>query len=63
MCYCIYVRVTLREGRGDQPPPPHAWSVLLIVDILQDACPKDQITEAIVLSLGEAIMFFGRLLR
>ena len=28
--------------------------------ILQEAFPKDWITKAIVLSLGEAILFFGR---
>ena len=59
MCYYIYVRVTHGEGMSEQPPP-HAWSGSLIADILQEACPKDQITEAIVLSLGEAILFFGR---
>ena len=33
---------------------------LLITDILQEACPEDKITEAIVMSLGDAILFFGR---
>ena len=60
MCYCIYKRVTLAEGRGDQPPPSHVWSGLLIDDILQESCSKDWKTEAIVLSLDEAILFFGR---
>ena len=60
MCHCIYVRVTLWERRGDQPPPSHVWSGSLIADILQEACPKHQITEAIVLSPGKAILLFGR---
>ena len=60
MCVCIHLRVTLGEGRGNQPPPSHAWSGFLIADILQEACPKDWITKAIVLSLPEAILFFGR---
>ena len=23
--YCVQVQVTLGQGRGDQPPPSHAW--------------------------------------
>ena len=52
--------MTLEEGKGDQPPPSHMWSGLLIADILQEGCPGDQITEAVVLAPGEAILFFGR---
>ena len=33
---------------------------MLITDILQEACPGDQITKAVVLVLGQAILFFGR---
>ena len=58
--YCVHVRVTLGEGRGNQPPPSHTWSGLLITNILQEACPKDYITKAVVLAPGEAILFFGR---
>ena len=36
MHYCIHIRVTLREGGDDQPPPYHAWSGLLIADMLQE---------------------------
>ena len=36
MCYCIHVRVTLREGGGKQPHPSHAWSHLIIVDMSQE---------------------------
>ena len=32
----------------------------MIIDILQEAWPDDHITEAMVLSPGEAILFFGR---
>ena len=60
MCYCIHMRVTLEEGRGDQPPPSHAWNGLLIPEILQEACPRDCITETVVLALQEAILFFER---
>ena len=55
-----HVRVTLEEGRSDQPPPSHVWSGSLITDMLQKACPRDFITEAVVLALGEAVLFFGR---
>ena len=58
-CYCTHIRMTLGEGRGDHPPS-HAWSGSLIVDTLQEACPRDRIIQAIVLSLGRAILFFGR---
>ena len=60
MYYCIHVRVTFGEGRGDQPPPSHAQNRSLIADILQETCPRDCITEAVVLALGEAILFFRR---
>ena len=45
---------------GDQPPPSQAWGGCLITNILQEAWPEDWITEAMVLSLGEAILFFSR---
>ena len=61
-CYCVHIWVTLWEGIGDQPPPSHTWNGLIISDILQEACPRDCITEAVVLALGEAIQFFGRCL-
>ena len=49
-------------GRGNQPPPSHIWSGSLITDMLQEACPGDPITEAVVLAPGEAILFFGKCL-
>ena len=60
MWYCIHVRVTLEDGRGGQPQPSSTWSGLLIAVMLQEACPRDQITKAVVLALGEEILFFGR---
>ena len=58
MCYCIHVRVTLGEGRGDQPPPPHVWTGLIIADIFQEGL-EERITEAMVLAPNEVILFFG----
>ena len=60
--YCVHIRVNLGEGRDNQPSSSHVWSGLLINDILQEACPGDWITEAVVLVLGETILFFGRCL-
>ena len=59
-CYCIQVRAKLGDGGGNQPPLSHAWGGCLITDILQEAWPEDWITEDIVLSPEEAILFFGR---
>ena len=58
VCYCVHGRVTLGEGGGNQPPPPHAWSGSMIADMLQEGL-EEQITKAVVLGPGEAILFFG----
>ena len=50
--------MTLVEGKGNQPQPSHTWNGLLIANILQEVCPRDCITKAVVLALGEAIPFF-----
>ena len=44
-------------GKGEATSPPsHAWSGSLIADMFQDSL-EEQITEAVVLALGEAILF------
>ena len=48
----------LGEGGGDQSPPPHAWTSSLIADMFQDGL-EEQITEAVVLGPGTAVLFFG----
>ena len=59
MHYCIHIRVTLGEGEvTPQPPPSHTWSGSLIADIFQDEL-KEQMIKAVILALGEAILFFG----
>ena len=60
MQYCIHIRVTLKEGKGDQPSSSDVWSGSLISSKLQEACPGDQITKPIVLVPGEAVLFLGR---
>ena len=56
--YCIHIGVILGEGGGNQPPPSPAWSGSLIVDMFQEGL-KEWITKAVVLTPGEAILFFG----
>ena len=58
MCYCIQVGVTLGMEGGDQPPPSHAWTNLLIADMFQDGL-EEQITDTVVLAPGEVILLFG----
>ena len=58
MCYCVHARVTLGEGAGDQPPPSNTWCDLLILDMFQEGI-EEQITKAVVLTPGEAFLFFG----
>ena len=57
MCYCIQDRVTLGEGGGNQPPPSHAWTSLLIANIFQDGL-EEWITDAVILAPREVILFF-----
>ena len=59
MCYCINVRVTLGEGRGNQPPPSHAQTSSLIASMFQDGLEK-WFTEAVILVPRKAILFFGQ---
>ena len=44
---------------GDNPPPSHAWSGLLIVDMFQEGI-EEWIIKAVIFASGEAILFFGR---
>ena len=52
--------MTLEDGGGDQPPPPHLWEGGLITDMFQETWPEDCITKAVVLLPGDAILFFSR---
>ena len=42
------------------PPPSHAWGGCLITNILHEAWLENWITKAMVLTPGEAILFFSR---
>ena len=48
----------LTEETGVVPPPPHAWTVPLVGDILHYA--RTGITEAVVTGPGGAVLFYGR---
>ena len=50
--------MTLTEETGVVPPVPHAWMVPLVEDMLHYA--RTGLTEAIVMDLGRAILFYGR---
>ena len=43
---------------GDVPPPSHAWTAPVVEDMLQEA--RVRLTEAVVISPGRAILFYGR---
>ena len=47
-------------GEGQSTPTFHSWNGSLIANILQEACPRDCMTEAVVLVPGKPILFFTR---
>ena len=58
--HCLEIRVTLSDELGDIPPPSHAWTAPVVKDMLQKA--RAGLTEAVVISPGRAILFYGRCL-
>ena len=56
--HCLEIQVTLTVELGDIPPPPHLWMPLVIEDMLQEA--RAGLTEAVVISPGRVILFYGR---
>ena len=56
--HCLRIHVTLTEETEAAPPPPHAWTVLLVEDML--CYGRTGLTEAIVTGLGRAVLFYGR---
>ena len=50
--------MTFTDELGDVPPPPHAWMVPVVEDMLQEA--RAGLTEAVVIGPGRAILFYGR---
>ena len=58
--YCFLGESNTGRWRRWPPPASHVWGGCLNTDILQKAWPEDWITEAMLLSPGEAILFFSR---
>ena len=54
--YCLHIQVTLTEDGRVTPPPPHAWQVPVVEDMVQDG--KSGLTEAVVTGLGWAVLFY-----
>ena len=58
--HCLEIHVTLTEELGAVPPPSHSWMAPLMEDMLHDA--RTQLTEAVVIGPGRAVLFYGRCL-
>ena len=58
MNYCLSIKAILTDELGDVPPPPYAWTVPVVEDMLRDI--RAALTEAVVIGPGKAILFYGR---
>ena len=58
MNYCLEIQVTLTDDLGDVPLPLHAWTALVVEDMLQEM--RAGLTEAMIIGPGRAILFYGR---
>ena len=56
--YCLGICINLTKKRGAAPPPPHAWMVPVVEDMLQHG--RAGLTKAVVMSPGRAILFYRR---
>ena len=56
--YCLEIHAISTKDRGATPPPPHAWQVPVAEEMLWDG--KSGLTNAVVKSPGQAILFYGR---
>ena len=57
MWYCLEIQVTSTEDERMTPPPPHAWQVPIVEDMVQDG--KVGLTEAVMTGPGWALLFYG----
>ena len=51
------IQVTSTKDGGVTPLPPHAWQAPVVEDMVQDG--KSCLTEAVVTSPGQAVLFYG----
>ena len=56
--HCLGIHVTLAEELGAVPPPPHAWTVPQVEDMLHYT--RMALMEAVVTGPGRAVLFYGR---
>ena len=55
--HCLCVQVTHREGQVLNPLPKCAWTGSIVTNVFSEI--KD-LTQAVVLALEQAVLFFGR---
>ena len=58
MNYCLSINAILTDELGDMLPPPHAWTVPVVEDMLTDI--RARLTEAVVIDPGKVILFYER---
>ena len=56
--HCLGIHVTLTKETGAAPPPPHGWMAPLVEYML--CYGRTGLTEAVVMGLGRAVLFYGR---
>ena len=56
--HCLGIHITLNEETAAAPPPPHAWTVPLVEDMLYHG--RTGLMEAMVMGPGKAVLFYGR---
>ena len=55
--YCLEIHIISTDDDKVVPPPPHAWQVLIVEDMVWEG--RTGLTEAIVTGPGQAVLFYG----
>ena len=58
MWYCLEIQVISTEDGGTTPPPPHAWQIPVVEDMVGDG--KSSLTEAVVTGPDWSVLFYGQ---
>ena len=56
--YCLQLDASLVEVMDSPPPPAHAWTSVIVADIIRTILPD--LNEAAITGDGIVILFFGR---
>ena len=56
--YCLEIQVISAEDGRTTPPPPHAWQVPVVKEMVWDG--KSSLTEAVVMGPSQAVLFYGQ---